>query len=81
MLAGHVVTKQLLAACLCLVLSACRAAAAPPAASLPDVVAQVTHSACRRKPFLPENQNILNCASNTIMDGTCRLIRPSRLVT
>jgi PIG-X / PBN1 len=42
MLAGHVMTRQLLAACLCLVLTACRAAAAPPATSPPDVVAQVT---------------------------------------
>lgn len=72
--AGGVMTRQLLAACLCLVLTACRAAAAPPAASPPDVVAQVRHC-LQMEHSVPDTFIHHELHLDNMMDVTCRLIR------
>lgn len=73
MLAGEVMTRQLLAACLCLVLTACRAAAAPLATSPPDVAAQVGHCLLTEHS-VPDTSRHHELHLNDIMDVTCRLI-------
>ena len=74
MLEGHIMTKQLLAACLCLVLTACRIAAAPPVASPPDVVAQVRHC-LQMEHSVPDTSRHHELHLNNIVDVTCRFVR------
>jgi hypothetical protein len=73
MLEGHIMTKQLLAACLCLVLTACRVAAAPPDASPPDVVAHVRHCLQMEHSF-PDTSRHHELRLNNSVDVACRLI-------